>query len=142
VDTAQAHLGRICVEIQDRLEKSYETIPKLPHHVLPYPRGLTVSERQMWDRMFKATNKCSLSHYILWKLIDDFIFGSKELSQTGSFETANSQPGQQVPVKNVQEMEFLPSYYYRTYHTAYIIIMEDGSEFIFDPTGLQFGPGR
>lgn len=45
-------------------------------------------------------------------------------------------------INNVEEMRFITPLYYHNgiVHCAFLITLDDGSQWVYDPTGVQFGP--
>jgi hypothetical protein len=43
-------------------------------------------------------------------------------------------------IKGIQEMRIIPSEYYKYKHCSFIVELKNGTEYVFDPTGVQFGP--
>jgi hypothetical protein len=47
---------------------------------------------------------------------------------------------QPPPVTEVYELKFLPDDYFWYRHCVFVTILESGAVYVFDPTGVQFGP--
>ena len=48
--------------------------------------------------------------------------------------------GNRVHIAHVNEIKFTPIEYYGYRHCAFLVLLASGAEYIFDPTGVQFGP--
>ncbi|PVH98471.1 hypothetical protein DM02DRAFT_45351 [Periconia macrospinosa] len=119
--TTEAVLGRICIGIQDALEDRLRLT--MWSRWEPYPSHLSSEQHWWWKRMMIFSDMCRISFDYLWHLVIPHIIDSPV-----------------VPVARVREIEFCTAQYYGYWHCAYVITLQDGSFYVFDPTGVQFGP--
>lgn len=43
-------------------------------------------------------------------------------------------------ISHIMEMKFHPPAYYKYSHCCFLLVLKNGTEWVFDPTGVQFGP--
>ncbi|KAH9862865.1 hypothetical protein J1614_010958 [Plenodomus biglobosus] len=60
---------------------------------------------------------------------------AEELQQLWNFDKRNDRR-----IKSIREFKFWTGYDYVYVHCAFAIFCYDGTELVFDPTGIQFGP--
>ncbi|PSN64975.1 hypothetical protein BS50DRAFT_635805 [Corynespora cassiicola Philippines] len=120
-DTEEAELIRISIYLQDRwIAKMREQNELIP---FTSPIGMTAEQRWWWRAVSYTQITCRLSLLQLSDMVRSFFNSPSNTHNAVEFA----------------EFEFTPSAYYKYKHCAFALTMQSGSQWIFDPTGVQFG---
>jgi hypothetical protein len=123
VGSYEARLGQWCCKVQDEFEKTREKRWIDEGKPLPSLGGTTTASHNfLWRKAILLTEQCEMS------LV--------ELECTMEFMLQSAHF-----ISNVEEFKyFMGKDFYNYVHCAFRITLINEQVFVFDPTGIQFGP--
>jgi hypothetical protein len=123
VRSYEARLGQSCCKAQDEFEKTREKRWIDEGKPLPSLGGATTASYNiLWQKAILLTEQCETSLVELESVMEFML-------QSTHF------------ISNVEEFKYsMGKDFYNYVHCAFIITMVNKQVFVFDPTGIQFGP--
>ncbi|KAF9690631.1 hypothetical protein EKO04_011409 [Ascochyta lentis] len=127
-ETLFSRFVQVCCALQDSLKERCKQIPRA-HNVQPWAplHGMTASELWWWEMVNVFQLQCEIS--LAWLSTD-----WETILQGG---WCNSLGG---PIIEIREMKIAPPTYWNFTHCVFAIHLVIHGWWVFDPTGVQFGP--
>jgi hypothetical protein len=130
-----------------RLQDIFKSFCEDDENPLPALLGLTPPERWWWEMVNVFRHQCGNSLLLLaplWQKMLEQGWCSSEYLQLISIKDKmrlliNSQ-AHGGPIISIWEMKIAPAMYWFYEHCAFAIHIVDDGWWVFDPTGVQFGP--